>query len=167
MDFFLAAVVLHGEQTDAADAEELAQPILDWGQGNLSPLHIDDVGKASLQRHAPVGSDDGQIAGVEEAVLEEGSRRRFVIEITGRPACGAAPHPPDRSDRHGAVKFVDDLDHATGREPLPAMVLGSLQRSEGDAADLSGSEPIEKTFCNTGLGLLYLSLGQGPPVTAS
>ena len=55
-------------------------------RGNLLSSHIDDVGDASLQRHASVGSNDGQIAGVEEAVLEESLRRRFVIEIAGRSA---------------------------------------------------------------------------------
>ena len=38
MDFFLAAVVLHGEQTDAADAKELTQPILDGTPGKSSLL---------------------------------------------------------------------------------------------------------------------------------
>ena len=126
---------------------------------NLISLHIDDVGKASLQRHAPVGSDDGQIAGVEEAVLEEGSRRRFVIEIVGRPAFGADPHPSNLSDRHGAIEFVDDSDHATRREPLPTVVLGSFQWSEGDAANLSGSEPIEETFCIDRSGPALLEFG--------
>ena len=159
MDLFLAAVVLHGEQTDAANAKELAQPILDGRRGNLLSSHIDDVGDASLQRHAPVRSHDGQIAGIEEAVLEEGPRRRFVIEIAGRPACGADPHSPDFAGRHGTIGFVDDLDHAAGHEPVPAVVLGSVQGSEGDDAGLSGSKLIEETRCNAGLGLVDLGPG--------
>ena len=85
MDFLLAAVVLRGKQTDAADAKQLAQPILDGRRRNFASLHIDDISDASLQRHAPVGSHDSQIPGIEEAVFEEGPRRRFVMEIAGGP----------------------------------------------------------------------------------
>jgi hypothetical protein len=127
MDLFLAAVVLRREQTDAADAKELTQSILDGRRGNLLSSDIDDVSDASLQRDAPIGSDDGQIAGVKEAVLEECSRRRFVMEIAGWPACCAYPHPPGLARRHGAIGFIYDLDHAAWYELVPAIVLRIIQ----------------------------------------
>src|SRR5262249_42624393 len=97
MDLFLAAVVLHGKQANAVEAKELAQPLLDGRRGNLLSLHIDDIGDASLQRDTAIGSHDREIAGIEEAVPEKGPRRRFVIEVAGRPPpprCWPAPARP-------------------------------------------------------------------------
>lgn len=127
MDFFLAAVVWHGQQTDAADTEELTQPILNGRRGNLFSSYIEDVRDASLQCHATIGSDDGQIARVKEAVLEERARRCFVKEIAGWPACCAYPHAPGLARRHRTIGFVYDLDLAAWYEPVPAMVLRSIQ----------------------------------------
>ena len=159
MDLFLAAVVLRGEQTDAADAKELTQSILDGRRGNLLSSDIDDVSDASLQRDAPIRSDDGQIAGVKEAVLEECSRRRFVMEIAGWPACCAYPHPPGLARRHGAIGFIYDLDHAAWYELVPAIVLRIIQGGEGDDTGLGRSDVIEETRGNAGLGLFGLHSG--------
>jgi hypothetical protein len=82
MDFFLAVVVLRGEQTDAADAKEVTQAILDG-------------------RRVPIGSGDGQIAGVKEAVIEEFSRRRFAME--GFVMEERVTRTPARRRRHTAT----------------------------------------------------------------
>src|SRR5262245_44897121 len=162
MDLFLAAVVLHGKQADAVEAKELAQPLLDGRRGNLESLHIDDIGGASLQRDTAIGPHDREIAGIEEAVPKEGPRRRFVIEVAGRPPCGADPHLPDLADGYWAIRCIDDLNHAAGHESMPSLVLWSVQRGECHDAALSGNEIVEEMRRNAGLGLLDLGPGHGP-----
>src|SRR5262245_19024031 len=153
MDLVLAAVVLHRKQADAVEAEDLAQPILDGRPGNLVSLHMDDIGDASLQRDTAIGSHDREIAGIEEAGPEEGPRRRFVIEVTGRPPCGADPHLPDLADWYRVIRSIDDLNHAAGHEAMPALVLWSVERGECDDTNLSGNEIVEEMRRNAGLGL--------------
>jgi hypothetical protein len=161
MDLFLAGVVLHGKQADAVEAKGLAHPLLDGRRGNLHSLHIDDIGDASLQRDTAIGSHDREIAGIEEAVPEEGPRRRFVIEVAGRPPCSADPHLPDLADWDRAIRCIDDLDHAAGHESMPSLVLWSVQRGECDEASLSGNEIVEEMRRNAGLGLVDLGPGHG------
>src|SRR5262249_17482762 len=161
MDLFLAAVVLHGKQTDAVEAKDLAQPLLDGRRGNLESLHIDDIGEASLQRDTAIGPHDREIAWIEEAVPEKGPRRRFVIEVAGRPPCGADPHLPELADWDRVIRCIDDLDHAAGHEPMPSLVLWSVQRGECDEAGLSGSEIVEVMRRNAGLCLVDLGPGHG------
>src|SRR5262245_43908670 len=159
MDLFLAAVVLHGKQANAVEAKKLAQPLLDGRRGNLLSLHIDDIGDASLQRDSAIGSHDREIAGIEEAVPEEGPRRRFVIEVAGRPPCSADPHLPDLADWYRVIRCIDDLDPPAGHESMPSLVLWSVQRGECHDAALSGNEIMEEMRRNAGLGLLNLGLG--------
>src|SRR5262249_30130968 len=150
MDLFLAAVVLHRKQADAVEAKDLAHPLLDGRRGKLVSLHIDDIGDASLQRDTAIGSHNREIAGIEKAVPEDGPRRGFVIEVAGRPPCGADPHLPDLADWYRAIRCIDDLNHAAGHESMPSLVLWSVQRGECHDAALSGNEIVEETRRNAG-----------------